>query len=137
MDVVYELDAHGHKKDIEAPDVGMKFDTKEAVYDIYKTYTKSMGFPIRTRSTIKDKNGIEIAMVMERSRVGTRGSKAQNQLKPQLSMQTGCGARIRVRTTYNGSWEISKISLQHSHPMSPTKARLFRCNRRLTPQIRR
>ncbi|CAH9112376.1 unnamed protein product [Cuscuta epithymum] len=31
MDVVYELDAHGQKKDIEAPDVGMKFVTKETV----------------------------------------------------------------------------------------------------------
>ncbi|CAH9103257.1 unnamed protein product [Cuscuta europaea] len=125
MDMVYEPDAHGQRKDIEAPNVGMKLDMKEAVYDFYKTYAKSMRFPIRTRSTIKDKNGVEIAVVMECSRAGSRGSKAQNQLKPQPSMQTGCGARIRARTTYNSSWEISKISLQHSDLMSPTKARLF------------
>ncbi|CAH9089712.1 unnamed protein product [Cuscuta epithymum] len=111
----------------------MEFESREAIYEFYKAYGKRLGFPIRTRSTTKDKRGREIvSVVLECSRAGHRGSQSKNQLKPQPSMQIGCGARLRAHVIYSGLWQISKVFLQHSHPMSPTKARLFRCHRRMT-----
>ncbi|CAH9088592.1 unnamed protein product [Cuscuta europaea] len=85
----------------------------------------------------KDKTGNITAIVLECARAGSRASRSQNVLKPQPSMQVGCLARIRARTNYAGGWVISKSCLDHNHDMSPTKARLFRCNRKLTPHMMR
>ncbi|CAH9129049.1 unnamed protein product, partial [Cuscuta epithymum] len=143
MDDVPELDGAIKQNEsddgsIQAPDVGMQFDSKEAVYDFYKAYGKRLGFPVRTRSTTKHKNGVDmVGVLLECSHAGSRSTRSKNQLKPQPSMQMGCGAKIRARTNYEGLWEISKICLEHNHPMSPTKARLFRCYRTLTPQAMR
>ncbi|CAH9052936.1 unnamed protein product [Cuscuta epithymum] len=136
MDVVSDLDGERLAKERKLgkdPEVGMEFESREVVYDFYKAYGKRLGFPVRTRSTTKDKRGRQIAsIVLECSRAGHRGTRSKNQLKPQPSMQIGCGARLRAHVIYSGLWQISKVFLQHSHPMSPTKARLFWCNRRLT-----
>ncbi|CAH9116563.1 unnamed protein product [Cuscuta epithymum] len=136
MDVVSDLDGEGVAMEIEVgkdPELGMEFESREAVYDFYKAYGKRLGFPIRTRSTTKDKKGVKIvSIVLECLRAGQRGSQSKNQLKPQPSMQIGCGARLRAHVNSEGLWEISKLFVQHSHPMSPTKARLFRCHRKLT-----
>ncbi|CAH9107260.1 unnamed protein product [Cuscuta europaea] len=116
----------------------MKFDTIEAVFEFYKKYGRSLGFRVRKRSSIKDKSGENVvAVVFECSSAGSRCSTGQNALKPKPSMQLDCLARLRARTTYVGSWEISKVQLQHNHPMSPTKSRKFRCNRKVTEQMKR
>ncbi|CAH9117628.1 unnamed protein product, partial [Cuscuta europaea] len=62
MDDVPKLDGEiqQNKSDdgsIKAPDVGMEFDSNEAVYNFYKTYGKRLGFSVRTRSATKHKNG--------------------------------------------------------------------------------
>ncbi|CAH9109812.1 unnamed protein product [Cuscuta europaea] len=112
MDDVPELDGEIQQNEsgvgsIKAPEVGMEFDSKEAVYDFYKTYGKRLGFPVRTRSTTKHKNGVDIVgVLLECSHAGSRSSRSKNQLKPQPSMQMGCGARIRAHTNYEGRWEI-------------------------------
>ncbi|CAH9139102.1 unnamed protein product, partial [Cuscuta epithymum] len=62
MDVVSDLDGEGMAKESELgtePEVGMEFESREAIYDFYKAYGKRLGFPIRTRSTTKDKRGRE------------------------------------------------------------------------------
>ncbi|CAH9114685.1 unnamed protein product [Cuscuta europaea] len=62
MDDVTELDGEIQQNEsddgsIKAPDVGMEFDSKEAVCDFYKTYGKRLEFPVRTLSATKHKNG--------------------------------------------------------------------------------
>ncbi|CAH9109941.1 unnamed protein product [Cuscuta europaea] len=91
------------------PKTSMKFPTKDAVYDFYKKYAKSVGFPVRHRTSKKDKEGNLIAFVPECSRAGKKGSRSKNCLKPQPSMQNGCLARIREKIDYAGSWVISQV----------------------------
>ncbi|CAH9072727.1 unnamed protein product [Cuscuta europaea] len=83
MDDVPELDEEIQQNEsevgsIKAPDVGMEFDSKEAVYDFYKTYGKRLEFPIRIGSTMKHKNGVHIVgVLLECSCPGSRSSKSK------------------------------------------------------------
>ncbi|CAH9119447.1 unnamed protein product, partial [Cuscuta epithymum] len=93
-----EQDAYAQEDEQEdvsvvAPVVGMKFESTDAVYEFYKKYGRTVGFPVRKRTSTKDRSkGVVVSIVIECSRAGSRGSKALNCLKPQPSMQTSCTA---------------------------------------------
>ncbi|CAH9134673.1 unnamed protein product, partial [Cuscuta epithymum] len=140
-DADHEGDPDNTNVDDGTPDVhvevGMLFAGKDEAYDHYKNYAKRIGFPIRIRSSTKDKQGNITPMLIECGRAGNRVSKSTNLLLPGATSAIGCKAGIKVMYDYAGSWVISKVHEQHNHPMSPTKTRAFRCNRRLTMSARR
>ncbi|XP_022891144.1 protein FAR1-RELATED SEQUENCE 5-like [Olea europaea var. sylvestris] len=66
-----------------------------------------------------------------------RPSTATGSVRPQPTIQTNCKARISASSDDHGSWRINAVHLDHNHGTSPSKSRLFRCNRELSAQVKR
>ncbi|XP_022845367.1 protein FAR-RED IMPAIRED RESPONSE 1-like [Olea europaea var. sylvestris] len=52
-------------------------------------------------------------------------------------MQSGYKARICASKDVCGIWKINKVHLDHNHKTSPSKSRLYRCNRELSAHVKR
>ncbi|XP_022880995.1 protein FAR1-RELATED SEQUENCE 1-like [Olea europaea var. sylvestris] len=50
---------------------------------------------------------------------------------------TGCKARLTASSDMCGIWRIYTVHLEHNHKTSPTKSRLYRCNRELSAHVKR
>ncbi|XP_052195759.1 protein FAR1-RELATED SEQUENCE 5-like [Diospyros lotus] len=119
------------------PKVGMKFNNENEVFEFYKGYAYHVGFPVRKRNSKKGDDGVVRYVTYACSREGKRTSKASTPLKPQLTIQLGCKARMTACSDVVGTWRISTIHLEHNHKISPTKSRLYRCNRQLSKHVKR
>ncbi|CAH9133562.1 unnamed protein product [Cuscuta epithymum] len=84
-----EQDAYrnnNEEEDVDAvvPEVGMKFDSTEVVYEFYKKYGRRIGFPVRKRTSTKDRKGDVVSIVIECSQEkpfeGASG-KGENEVK--------------------------------------------------------
>ncbi|XP_022880730.1 protein FAR1-RELATED SEQUENCE 5-like [Olea europaea var. sylvestris] len=68
---------------------------------------------------------------------GRRPSTTTGSVRSQPTIQTDCQARISASSNDHGSWRINAVHLDHNHGTSPSKSRLFRCNRELSAQVKR
>ncbi|XP_022897742.1 protein FAR1-RELATED SEQUENCE 5-like [Olea europaea var. sylvestris] len=73
----------------------------------------------------------------EKDREGQRRYQKGASLKPQPTIQTGCKARITASSDVRGIWRICTVDLEHNHKTSPSKSRLYRCNRELSEHVKR
>ena len=65
-------------------------------------------------------------------------SSTSNVVKPTPKMnRTGCCARICATRCDNGTWYLSKAVLEHNHILSPSKARFYRCYKKINSSARR
>ncbi|CAA3026686.1 Hypothetical predicted protein [Olea europaea subsp. europaea] len=48
----------------------------------------------------------------------------------------GCKARISASSDVHEVWRINKVHLDHNHETSPSKSRLYRCNRELSSHVK-
>ncbi|XP_022855493.1 protein FAR1-RELATED SEQUENCE 5-like [Olea europaea var. sylvestris] len=119
------------------PQVGMKFKDENEVYEFYKRYAYEVGFPVRRRNSKKDDDGVLQYVTLTCSREGQRSGCTSSSLKPQPTIQTGCKARISAAFDYQGFWVIRTVHLDHNHKTSPSKSRLFRCNRDISAHVKR
>ncbi|XP_022869242.1 protein FAR1-RELATED SEQUENCE 5-like [Olea europaea var. sylvestris] len=119
------------------PEVGMKFNDQEELFEFYKKYAYEVGFPVRRRNSRKGENGVVTYITLTCSREGQRRNKSEGSLKPQPTMQTGCKARITASSDIRGIWKICTVDLEHNHKTSPSKSRLYRCNRELSTHVKR
>ncbi|XP_052173721.1 protein FAR1-RELATED SEQUENCE 5-like isoform X2 [Diospyros lotus] len=119
------------------PKVGMKFNNENEVFEFYKRYAYHVGFPVKKRSSKKDDDGVVIYAAYACSREGKRTSKTSTSLKPRPTIQLGCKARMTACSDVLGTWQISTVHLEHNHKTSPTKSRLYRCNRQLSEHVKR
>ena len=122
--------------EIVVPIVGMKFRDHNEIFEFYKTYAYSVGFPVRKRSLRKDDDGLLKYVTFAYSREGQKTGDTSSSLQPQPTIQTGCFARLTATTDLNGAWRVNKVILEHNHPTSPSKSRLYRCNRQLTEKVK-
>ncbi|VFQ81564.1 unnamed protein product [Cuscuta campestris] len=76
------------------PEVGMKFTSIEEIREHYLAYARSVGFPMRTRTTRKAKDGTPRSVTFVCSRQGNKKSKTQDVFHPRPTMQLGCEARV-------------------------------------------
>ncbi|XP_022868527.1 protein FAR1-RELATED SEQUENCE 5-like [Olea europaea var. sylvestris] len=127
----------GEGTNIIVPKVGMKFQDENEVFEFYKNYAYQIGFPVRKRSSRKDDDGVVRYVTFTCSREGCRLSGTNAIMKPQPTMQTGCKARLTACSELNGIWRINTINLEHNHKTSPSKSRLYRCNREINARVRR
>ncbi|XP_022883491.1 protein FAR1-RELATED SEQUENCE 5-like [Olea europaea var. sylvestris] len=125
------------EEDVIVPEVGMKFNDENEVYDFYKRYAYEVGFPVRKRNSKKDDNGVLQSITLTCSRERRRNSSTSGSLKPQATIQTGCKAKISAAFDYHGFCVIRKVDLDHNHKMSPSKLRLYRCNREISAHVKR
>jgi hypothetical protein len=122
---------------VEEPKVGMKFDSEEDVVSYYMQYAKKVGFGVtrRTRSIGDDGNlrYFTIACVRE----GKSKSKSSNIVRPKPMEKRGCKAKINAKLDYDGRFTLSTIVLEHTHAVSPSKARYFTCHKKLDARVKR
>ncbi|XP_022880546.1 protein FAR1-RELATED SEQUENCE 6-like [Olea europaea var. sylvestris] len=64
-------------------------------------------------------------------------SNSSGSLKPQPTVKMGCRARISGSSDTFGNWRINAVNLDHNHETSPSKSRLYRCNRHLSVHVKR
>ncbi|KAL2506125.1 Protein FAR1-RELATED SEQUENCE [Abeliophyllum distichum] len=119
------------------PKIGMKFKDDNEVYEFYKSYAYRLGFPIRKRNLKKGGDGVVRYVTFTYSQKGRRINTTSTSLKPQPTIQTGCKARMTTCLEVCGTWRINTVHLEHNHKISPSKSRLYRCNRELSAQIKR
>ncbi|KAL2531530.1 Protein FAR1-RELATED SEQUENCE 1 [Abeliophyllum distichum] len=119
------------------PKVGMKFNDENEIFEFYKRYAYLVGFPIRKRNSRKGDDGIVRYVTLTCSREGRRSSTTSTSLKPQPTSQTGCKARLTAGSEISGLWRINTVHLEHNHKTSPSKSRLYRCNREVTAHVKR
>ncbi|XP_052198368.1 protein FAR1-RELATED SEQUENCE 5-like [Diospyros lotus] len=119
------------------PTVGMKFNDHNEIYEFYKTYAYTVGFPVRKRNSKKGDDGLLKYVTYACSREGQRSSETSSSLKPTPTIKIGCLARITVASDVTGIWKITRVILEHNHKTSPSKSRLYRCNRQLSEQVKR
>ncbi|XP_052169880.1 protein FAR1-RELATED SEQUENCE 4-like isoform X2 [Diospyros lotus] len=119
------------------PTVGMKFRDYNEIFEFYKTYAYNVGFPVRKRNSKKNDDGSLKYVTFACSREGRRTSDTSSSLKPQPTIKSGCLARLTAATDVMGTWRVTKVILEHNHKLSPSKSRLYRCNRQLTEQVKR
>ncbi|VFQ98730.1 unnamed protein product [Cuscuta campestris] len=119
------------------PEVGMKFTSIEEIREHYLAYARSVGFPMRTRTTRKAKDGTPRSVTFVCSRQGNKKSKTQDVFHPRPTMQLGCEARVTASCDGDGIWKISVVQLLHNHGLSPTKSRIYRCNRSVPASVKK
>ncbi|XP_022862756.1 protein FAR1-RELATED SEQUENCE 5-like [Olea europaea var. sylvestris] len=122
---------------LRVPEVGMKFNDENELFDYYKKFAYAEGFPFRKRNSKKDDDGIVRYVTLTCSREGKRSSTTIGSLKPQPTIQTGCKARLTASMDSRGIWRINIVNLEHNHKTSPSKSRLYRCNRELSAHVKR
>ncbi|XP_022856495.1 protein FAR1-RELATED SEQUENCE 5-like [Olea europaea var. sylvestris] len=121
----------------KVPEVGMKFEDENKMFEFYKRYAYDIGFPVRKRNSKKDDDGILRYITFVCSREGKRRRNTSSTLKPQPTIQSGCNARITASSDICGVWRINTVHLEHNHKTSPSKSRLYRCNRELSAHVKR
>ncbi|XP_022899201.1 protein FAR1-RELATED SEQUENCE 5-like [Olea europaea var. sylvestris] len=119
------------------PEVGMMFNNETEMFEMYKRYAYDIRFPVRRRNSKKGDDGILRYVTFTCSREGRRSSNVSGSLKPKSICQTDCKARISASSDCRGRWRINTVHLDHNHETSPSKSRLYRCNRELSANVKR
>ncbi|GER52396.1 FAR1-related protein [Striga asiatica] len=120
-----------------APEAGIEFKDIDNVFDFYKQYAYSVGFPAKKRNSRKDDDGVLHYVTFTCSREGQRMSGTRGTLRSQPTTQTDCKAQILASLDDHGYWRINTVYLDHNHKCSPTKSRLYRCHRELSATVKR
>lgn len=107
------------------------------MFEFYKNHVYQISFPMRKRNSKKGDDGVVRYVTFTCNREGRRISGIHAVMKPQPTMQTGCKARLTACTELRGMWRIDTIHLEHNHRISPSKSRLYRCNREISAHVRR
>ncbi|XP_020272496.1 protein FAR1-RELATED SEQUENCE 5-like [Asparagus officinalis] len=137
VDGRYELPQHTNQQiEQNEPKIRMEFNDPDELFEFYKNYAKSSGFPIKKHTRRKNEMGIVRSRTLVCGRAGKHNSTCQNPLKPQASYRVGCNTKIIARLNLDGRWEISVVVLEHNHGLSPSKSCFFRCNRRISAHVR-
>ncbi|KAL2924178.1 Protein FAR1-RELATED SEQUENCE 8 [Bienertia sinuspersici] len=108
------------------PEVGMTFDSFEAVDEFYSAFGKAMGFGVNLGGHKKDAITNEKRYQYwhcecEGERIGSPGGTSRRRKK---SKKCGCGAGMAAFLNKDGLWQIHKVELTHTnHAPSPSKSR--------------
>ncbi|KAI5398763.1 hypothetical protein KIW84_064225 [Lathyrus oleraceus] len=131
-------DCGGYDDDtLWVPAIGMCFSCLEEVKTYYQEYALKKGFGWRIRSSKKEDDGKVNYLILSCSREGSNISKISCTLKTLPSRAKNCPAKICIKLKQDGFWYITQFESNHSHETSPTKARLFKANKKMNLHVRR
>ncbi|CAN6339372.1 unnamed protein product [Urochloa humidicola] len=112
----------------QEPSVGMIFATTEAALNYYKSYARHTGFSIRIDTSRESKRTEEKtkyiyvcqrAGVNKKEKVATDGpitvKKIVRERRRDYVERTRCPARMIVRRTLHGNWEVVHFEKEHNH----------------------
>ncbi|GMQ04230.1 hypothetical protein CsSME_00049721 [Camellia sinensis var. sinensis] len=123
---------------VEEPNKGMCFSSREEVYTFYATYAKHVGFSIAHRAQYFGDDGELKNFAIKCSRAGERKKKSEvNPLKSSLSTKIGCKARVRGTLQKNRTYMLTTVNLEHNHDLIPTDSRHFVMNKKICTPVRR
>ncbi|OIT25520.1 protein far-red impaired response 1, partial [Nicotiana attenuata] len=114
---------------IIGPITGMRFSSKDVLFDFYKEHARLSGFCIVKRTSNK-KGGDTVRYVQygcDRSR------KPRNK---HVTKRKNCRARINGILEENGSWRVSKVVKKHNHQLEPALSRLMAGHRSLSKSFK-
>ncbi|GLT69411.1 hypothetical protein SLA2020_415660 [Shorea laevis] len=119
------------KSNVEEPKQGMTFSSLDEVNFYYKSYAKQEGFGVVQKKNKKNKNGDVDYVNLGCARQGSRKSNSSNSFsKPIQTIRTGCKASLNAKLV-DTKWSVTSVCIDHNHALSPSKARHFRCHKKL------
>ena len=129
-------DAEGINMNYEMlePTKGVEFDLVDALKSFYATYACRKGFGWKIRDSKKGLDGELHYLVLACTREGRRVS-IPSSLKTFPSSVAKCDAKVTTTKIEDGVWCINKVVLEHSHDLSPTKARKLRVNKSISLHV--
>ncbi|XP_020586984.1 protein FAR1-RELATED SEQUENCE 6-like isoform X1 [Phalaenopsis equestris] len=117
-------------EDEQEPKVGMVFESYDDVFRFYKEYGHRKGFGVVIKRSWFRKGKCRRAdLSCWKSGCGSINQQSSSIAKP--TTKTNCQAMITVRNWKDDFLFITDVILDHNHSLSPSKARYFRCNRKL------
>ncbi|KAH9674899.1 protein FAR1-RELATED SEQUENCE [Citrus sinensis] len=125
-------------KIIVEPTVGMFFDSPDEMFEYYKGYGLQKGFPVMRRSCRKGDDGSLRYVTFTCGRNSKSKAKDTDVLRLQPNQKIGCNAKLGGRLDLvTGKWVIGNMILEHNHAVSPSKSRYYRCNRTISPFVKK
>ncbi|XP_059458326.1 protein FAR1-RELATED SEQUENCE 4-like [Corylus avellana] len=122
---------------VEELTVGMMFDSEDDVLSYYKQYAKQVGFGVTKRSHIIGDNENARYFTIACLREGKSKSKASNIVRPKPMGKMGCKAKINAKLSEYGRFTLSSVVLEHTHVVSPSKEKYYRCHKKLNSRVKR
>ncbi|XP_037417812.1 protein FAR-RED IMPAIRED RESPONSE 1-like [Triticum dicoccoides] len=118
------------------PKKGMTFDSEDAAVNFYKDYAKKEGFGVIRRTTRHGEDSKLVYFTLACNRQGKAQYSSKNSFKPNPSTRMQCPAKINF-SRCEEKFCITSITLDHNHPISPSKARFLRCHKKLDLHAKR
>jgi hypothetical protein len=115
----------------------MIFDTEQDVLLYYTKYAKQVGFGVTRRTSRNGDDGNLRYFTLACLREGTSKSASSNIVMPKPMEKMGCTARINAKLTHEGRFTLINVVLEHTHALSPGKARYFKCHKHLSAHVKR
>ncbi|GMP48892.1 hypothetical protein CsSME_00016081 [Camellia sinensis var. sinensis] len=138
MDIDSNNPSLNESEEVEEPQKGMCFSSKQEVYDFYAKYAKHVGFAIAYRTQNVGDDGEVKYFGIECTRTRKRTKKSEvNSLKPSLSTKIDCKARVRASLRKDGRYMLTTVMLEHTHDLTPTDSRHFAMNKRFLTLAKR
>ncbi|KAJ3692538.1 hypothetical protein LUZ60_011633 [Juncus effusus] len=116
------------------PCVGMEFDSLESAKTFYYTYANRVGFEARIRQSRKSLHDESLKMLkLVCSKHRYHSSKENTNNGPDSCTKEvsvgGCEALFEIIRKEGDIWTLSKLVLEHTHPLTPTPLTKVRCVR--------
>ncbi|KAF5481759.1 hypothetical protein F2P56_002387 [Juglans regia] len=121
---------------IEEPKAGIEFDSFEKLMRYYKLYAKKCGFGSMTQMSERDDEGSVRYVTFGCARGGKARNRTMNVAKPCPTGKTDCKARINALKV-EGKMQLTTVHNTHNHGLSPQKSCFFRCNRKVSENVKR
>lgn len=109
----------------DEPYVGQEFENEAAAHAFYNSYATRVGFVIRVSKLSRSRrDGTAIGRALVCNKEGYRmPDKREKIVRQRAETRVGCRAMILVRKVNSGKWVVTKFVKEHTHPLSPGKAR--------------
>ena len=112
------------------PRKGMVFDSEDDAVRFYKGYAKKKGFGVMRRTTRYGEDNMVTYFTLACSRQGKTQCSEKNSFMPNPSTRMQCPAKSNF-SRREEKFCITSLTLDHNHPISPSKSRFFRCHKKL------
>ncbi|XP_028074240.1 protein FAR-RED IMPAIRED RESPONSE 1-like [Camellia sinensis] len=125
--------------EVQEPEKGMCFNSKQGVYSFYAKYAKHLRFVVAYRTQNIGQDGEVNYFGVECTRACKRTKRSEvHPLEPTLSSFIECKAKARATLQKDGRFKLTTVVLQHTHDLILSDSRHFAMNKRiLTPTKRR
>ncbi|MQL87496.1 hypothetical protein Taro_020042 [Colocasia esculenta] len=116
------------------PYLGMEFDSLEMARTFYYAYASRVGFEARVRQSRRSLHDESLKMLKlvcskHRYHSGRENHEDGKGIQGQDLSKDGCDALFEIIRKDGDKWVVSKLVVEHSHPLTPTPPSKVRCVR--------